>query len=91
MLMSDNELMINMSLTTGDQDPTYRVRCHKDIDDVVLKVLECLLHILREEALQLSRDDSVLVVDDIGIVRGVVVLGESPQFILQHYTGERQH
>ena len=63
--------------------PSHLVWSHKDVHDVIVEVLESFLYVLLEEVLDLSRDDGVLVVHHVGVVRGVVVLGQSTQLVLE--------
>jgi hypothetical protein len=52
----------------------YLIWCHKEIDEVVLELLQCLLDAVLEELLQFPGDDGFLVVDHVGEVDIVMVL-----------------
>ena len=54
----------------------------KEVDDVVLELLEWLLDVFLEEVLHLDLD-GVLVVVHVGEVGGVIVLGQGLQLILK--------
>ena len=62
---------------------SYLIRCHEEVDEVVLEVFEWLFDAVLEELLHLARDDGVLVMHHVGEVDIVVVLGQSSQFVLQ--------
>ena len=69
--------------------PPHLLWCHKDVDNVVVEILEGLPDVLLEEVLDFPGDDRVLVVGHVGVVGGVVVLRQGPQLVLTNTSTTR--
>ena len=64
------------------QRTAYLLWGHKEVNDIIFKLLERLLNVLLEKVLHFDLDD-VLIAVHVGEVGGVIVLGQGSQIILR--------